>query len=399
MWRRHYEEATGNRSSTKGQMKLIEYTPLTVQPALWKRVVASKKSLLIFGPQNPVRDVCRWLTCSDDTYPISSIAGDDELPKQRDTSTSFDCWGRRKSSNAQAGFYTSTVGSHQLHRSSSFTEKREQRPPYRRQHFGCLGSLLSKKKLHQAVRFAVEGVLAFAVIVIMIATAFDAEKASGHRALSDKTSVIKILEKLAVWAFLVEALVLIVARGLVLFPDAYLRQPLDFFNFCILVLCVVCLWAEGGWVGSSLPGSALKALRALAVVRLVRFVRNLQGLSEVLTALMSSGRSLCLAGGIMLFFWVQWSIVGLQVRTKKTVLPAPSPLVHHIQPFYVLCVTPNFTNLPIDRWYIVVFTSPSTCLFAQSSSVSVSFFSFSFLSCRRISRKSCCIAWLCFSFG
>lgn len=45
---------------------------------------------------------------------------------------------------------------------------------------------------------------------------------------------------------------------------------------------------------------------------------SVDGLARVLKAVRSSGRALCLAGAIALFFWIQWSIVGLQVRIEAT---------------------------------------------------------------------------------
>lgn len=161
-----------------------------------------------------------------------------------------------------------------------------------------------------------------AVTVMMVVVCRDVELASGRRTSADEIAIMHVLETLAVTTLIAEAILLIIVRGLILLPDAYLRDPSSLFDFSLTFLAAICLWKFGDarWSTSSLAVSIVKALRALNVIRLMKFVRMSQGLEDVLKALLSSGNALCLAGGMTLFFWVQWSIVGLQARISDLTL-------------------------------------------------------------------------------
>lgn len=182
---------------------------------------------------------------------------------------------------------------------------------------------LGRRKVHRVARFVFQAVQVCAVAVTLVVVSLDAELASGRRTPDDETSTMRLLETVAVSAFLAEALVLIVAQGLILLPGAYLRDSSNVFGFSLTVLSAACLWAFGGagW-GGTLWVSTVKVSRALNVFRLLRFAKLSRSLTDLLKALRSSGKSLCLAGGAVLFFWLQWAIVGLQVlvnlhRLKK----------------------------------------------------------------------------------
>lgn len=325
-WRRRYEEATGNRTSNKGQIKLLQYAPPAMQPGLWKRTVASSRSLLIFGPRNPIRELCRWLTSStmvalpmpqhgDLTSTITVAPGGGGTgsgggggsgrrgggSSRGSTGSSKKRWGDTMAMAELTQFTTtSTVsGAHSQ---------------------GCWRDLLGREGLHRRVRLAVEAIITVAVAVMMVVVSLGAELSSGRRTADDEKSVTRVLETAAVCVFIVEAAMLIVSRGLVLLPGAYLRDSYDVMNFFLTVLSAVCLWAfDGAASRGSFVMSAVKASRALTVVRLLKFTHLSHELENLLKALRSSGKALGLAGAVVLFFLLQWSIVGLQV-SRATVI-------------------------------------------------------------------------------
>ena len=179
---------------------------------------------------------------------------------------------------------------------------------------GYWRDLLGREDLHRHVRLTVEAITTVAVVVIMVVVSLDVELSSGRRTADDEKSVTRVLETVAVCIFIAEVAMLIVAQGFVLLPGAYLRDYYNVMNFSLTVLSAVCLWVidEATW-GDSFAVSAVKALRALTVVRLLKFTRLSHELENLLKALRSSGKALGLAGGVALFFLLQWSIVGLQV--------------------------------------------------------------------------------------
>lgn len=283
-WRRRYEETTGNRTSNKGQIKLLEYSRPAAQPGPWKRMVSSKNSLLTFAPQNPVREFCVWLT----QPPIFD---------KRSTNGS-------STSNRHQGPMAAT--------NSGFSIDREvgQRSCWER-------FIVHRSRLHWFARCVVETLFILAGIVTLVDVSMDAELHTTRRGESDYVSVMYALEVFAVVVFSLEAIVLFVAKGVVFLPGAYLRDPLNILDFSVTVLSGVCLvvFQSASWNSSALV-SALKAARALRAARLLRLVGNAHGLVRVLESIRSSGRALCLAGMITVFFWMQWSIVGLQVWCK-----------------------------------------------------------------------------------
>lgn len=307
VWRKRYEEATAHRSSAKGQMKLLEYRPPSAQPGLWRKVVASKKSLLLFGPDSRARRCCRWLTS-----PAALAVPSDPL-------------NTGEHEHVTTGSITKGVL-----RPGAGSFKGAPPPPGGgpRQHQGRWKRFLgrgeggsNKQKNHRLARAAVQAVEVCAIVATLVVVSFDVEVSSGRRAAADKTGAVRLVEAVAVSAFLAEALALIVARGLVLLPGAYLRDPSNVLELSLTVLSAVCLlWPLGGGTAAGAGGggdppllSAVKALRALNVLRLARFARLSCSLMDLLRALRSSGKALCLAWAMVLSFWVQWSIVGLQV--------------------------------------------------------------------------------------
>lgn len=180
---------------------------------------------------------------------------------------------------------------------------------------GCWGRFLGKRATHRLARSTLHAARVLAVAATLVVVCHDAELSSGRRSTpADETDSIRLLEAVAVYTFLAETTALIVARGLVLLPNAYLRKSSDFFEFLLTVLSAVCLWGFGGagWAGAR-SVSAVKAARALNVFRLLRYSRLSRSLTDLLNALRSSWKALCLAVGVAVFFWLQWAIVGLQV--------------------------------------------------------------------------------------
>lgn len=287
VWRKRYEEATAHRSSTKGQMKLLEYCPPSAEPGLWQKIMISDKSLLLFGPRNRIREFCRWLTSPTPITPSNPLNGE----------------AKSATGSITRGALPGAAGSARAN-------------PSVRGNQGCWRRFLGREESHRLARATFQAVEVCAVVAILVVVSVDVELASGRRtAAGDKTSAKHRLETAAVCAFLAGALVQIVAQGLVLLPGAYLRSSSNILGLSLTALSTVCLWPFGDSErGGDLPLSAFKALRALNVLRLVRVAMLSCSLMDLLKALRSSGRALCLAGAVVLSFWIQWSIVGLQVH-------------------------------------------------------------------------------------
>ena len=314
-WRRHYEETTGNRSSNKGQIKLLKYSPPAMQPGLWKRTVASSRSLLIFDPHNPIRELCRWLTSS------AMIAL--PMPQHGDLTSTITVAPGGGTGTGGSSRYGGTGGSGKKRWGDTMamaeltqftTTSTLSGAPGQ----GCWRDLIRREGLHRRVRLAVEAVTTVAVVVMMVVVSLDVELSSGRRTADGEKNVTRVLEAVAVCIFIVEAAMLIVSRGLLLLPGAYLRDSFDVMNFALTVLSAVCLWAfDGATSRDSFAVSSVKALRALTVARLMKFTYLSHELENLLKALRSSRKALSLAGGVTLFFLLQWSIVGLQVSRDK----------------------------------------------------------------------------------
>ncbi|CAM9843940.1 unnamed protein product [Ectocarpus sp. 6 AP-2014] len=305
-WRKRYEEATGNRSSTRGQMKLLEYSPPAAQPGLWQKVAASKKSLLIFGPQNRFREFCRWLTTSAAVVPPSPL----DIESERNASVGAVHHRTSRSGRQGGGVRRGTqgdmlAGSGRPNASSALST---------RGHQGCWRRFLRRRKSRRLARLAHQTAQVSAVVVTLVVVSLDAELVSGRRTEGVGTTRL-LLETASVWAFLADALLCIVAQGLVLLPGGYLRDPSNVLAFILTILSAICLWGFGGTVGRGtlLSVSTLKALRGLNVFRLLRLAELSRSLTDLLRSLRSSGKALCLVGGVVVFFWLQWAIVGLQV--------------------------------------------------------------------------------------
>ena len=287
VWRKRYEEATAHRSSTRGQMKLLEYRPPAAQPGLWQKIMTSERSLLLFEPHNRIREFCRWLTSPT---PITPSNPPNEGPKNGTGSVRATSEGLPGLGGARA-------------------------EPFVGKNHGCWRRFLGREKHHRFARVAFHIVEVCAIVTILVVVSLDVELASGRRTAVDKTSAMRVLETTAVSAFVAEAVVQTIAQGLILLPGAYLRSLSNILGFSLTVLSAVCLWPFGDTTrGGDLPLSAVKALRALNVLRLVRFAKLSCSLMDLLKALRSSGKALCLAGAVVLSFWIQWAIVGLQVR-------------------------------------------------------------------------------------
>lgn len=313
-------------------MRLVEYCPPAAQPGRWEKIVASEKSLLLFGPSSRVRAFCRWLSgpnpvTSSDPSPLR---GEPENATGSSSGSSRN--NSRSSSHAgvTAGPQTGATlpgGVRSLRTTANPPSAAAARCSVNNR--GWWRGLLGGKGRHRRrwlARGAFQTAQICAVASILAVVSLDAEIASGRRAAADKTGTARLLEAAAVSAFVAEALVLAIARGLVLLPGSYLRgSSSDTLGFSLTVLSAVCLlWPIGGGgvaAGGAGDGeggegrllSAVKALRALNVLRLARFAELSSSLMDLLRALRSSGRALFLAGAVVLFFWLQWSIVGLQV--------------------------------------------------------------------------------------
>lgn len=277
-WRRRYEDASGNRVSTKGQIKLVEYSPPAAQPGVWQRMRESPRSLLIFEPRHPVRKLCIWLTA-----PIAGVSS----PKAIKT----------------PGLRASV--------------KRRSRTAGER---SCWERLPGRLGSQMFARYVMETILMAAVITSLVLVAIDLECYTGRRSRTEHKYATYLGEIVVIGVFVVEAFVLTIARGFIWLPGAYLRDPINLLDFGIMILSVLCFLALNSMAwDNSTAISAIKAVRALRVVRLLKSASGAPELASVLKAIQTSGKALCLAGAVTLFFWMQWSILGLQVWASDVV--------------------------------------------------------------------------------
>lgn len=288
-------------------MKLLEYTPPAAQPGLWQKVVASKRSLLIFGPQNRAREFCRWLTTSAAVVSPSPL--DIESEKNASVGAVNDRGPRsgRQGGGVRRGTQADVLaGSGRPNASSAISTRGNQ---------GCWRRFLRRRKTRRLARLAYQTAQVSAVVITLVVVSLDAELVSGRRTEGGVGTTRLLLETASVWAFLADALLCIVAQGLVLLPGGYLRDPSNILALVLTILSAVCLWGFGstGGRGTLLSVSTLKALRGLNVFRLLRLAELSRSLTDLLRSLRSSGKALCLVGGVVVFFWLQWAIVGLQV--------------------------------------------------------------------------------------
>jgi hypothetical protein len=77
-WRHKYKELQGI-STDRGKVNVLEEEPEEQQPSLLERMKESKRSLLIFGPDNALRLGCAWITDEnfiyDNQLPPADFAG------------------------------------------------------------------------------------------------------------------------------------------------------------------------------------------------------------------------------------------------------------------------------------------------------------------------------------
>lgn len=284
-WRRCYEEDTGNRAFTKGKIRLMEYSPPPARPGFWKRMQDSPRSILLFAPQNPIRELCVWLT--EPALAAMSSKKNNRAPGARPA----------KLSSAHIGY--NSLG------------KRSRWEIF-----------LGRQGLHKWARHAVESITLIGVVASLVVVTLDAETYTGRRAATDFALARRVCEALAMTIFLLELVVLNIARGFIWLPGAYLSDPLNALDLGVTVLWLLCLLAFSGsrWEDSAAV-AAVKAFRALKAVRLVKLADGTP-LARVLKAIRASGRALVMAGLVVVFFLVQWAVVGLQVCTHGPLLAA-----------------------------------------------------------------------------
>lgn len=136
----------------------------------------------------------------------------------------------------------------------------------------CWENLVSRHSmLHCCVRYLVEGIMVIAVGVTIVGVCLDVELATGRRNRSDVLDEWYAVEFIVMCVFFLEAAVLVIARGLMLLPHAFLRDRLRVLDFAMTVFSAVCLLAfnDERWDGSKVA-VALKATRAFRVVRLAQ---------------------------------------------------------------------------------------------------------------------------------
>lgn len=105
-------------------------------------------------------------------------------------------------------------------------------------------------------------------------------------AIDDPTSdykdpVTAIIENFFLWAYGSEALLKIVAMGLLFNKDAYLRDSWNILDFTIVLTSFISAFSGSG-------GSNLASLRALRILRPLRTISTIKALKNILNTLFSA---------------------------------------------------------------------------------------------------------------
>lgn len=110
-----------------------------------------------------------------------------------------------------------------------------------------------------------------AVCITAVGVSVDVELSTGRRSRADISSEWYVLEAIVLGILSLECSVLIISKGLVLLPEAYLRDPLNVVDILVTAVSFVCLleFNEKRWDDSAVI-SLLRATRGLRVLRLVK---------------------------------------------------------------------------------------------------------------------------------
>ncbi|KAG9464831.1 hypothetical protein GDO78_019323 [Eleutherodactylus coqui] len=137
--------------------------------------------------------------------------------------------------------------------------------------------------------------------------------------------VLEKVEYIFLFIFIIEAFLKIVAYGLILHTDAYLRNGWNILDFTIVSLGVFTVVLEqinklqGGVAapGGKGTGFNVKALRAFRVLRPLRLVSGVPSLQVVLNSIIKAMIPLLHIALLVLFMIIIYAIVGLELFSGK----------------------------------------------------------------------------------
>ncbi|CAM9119896.1 unnamed protein product [Discosporangium mesarthrocarpum] len=308
-WRKKYEEATGNRVA-KGQIKLMEFNEPPANPSWLQKMKSSKHSLLLFNSHNPIRELCEWVT----TTPNRFIYDD---PTNQQSSTTLLCLLVRLEgckSHTKMG-YRVFFKDHSQCRPMSSSAVDIQASPREKQSWWL--RFLGRKRLRHWVHFCFNMLMFFAVVTAAITVALEVEIMSGFRETGDLPAKVWQVEVVITSIFVAEVVIKSIGHGFIYLPGAYLKDGMNIVDFTVTVGSPALTWVgTAGWPGMpSMLENVLKenALRMLRVLRMLRMAGNSKSMMDILRSILAAKRALCLTCLIMLFSWLLWSIVGLQV--------------------------------------------------------------------------------------
>lgn len=259
-------------------MKLVEYSPPAAQPSLWKRVRTSKRSLLLFTRDNPVRELCRWITSPSlgQIIPQFHTRGGTSDMDRRVSSGSVNTaissignGGSVRGSGAGGWGGGSVVQQGGIRKgSSSKSGGREQSA----RTLSCWDKFIFERpRVHRFARYLWELAMSVAVLLTMIGVSFDVELLTGRMSRAGMSTEWLVVENIVLVMFCLEVLMLCVADGLFFLPNAYLRKPVHCVDFVVTVVSVVRVMAFDGerW-DDSRAICMLRAVRGLRALRLIK---------------------------------------------------------------------------------------------------------------------------------
>lgn len=146
-------------------------------------------------------------------------------------------------------------------------------------------------------------VVTFLIITSSISLALDDPLSDPQSTLP---KILKAIDLFFTFAFSVECSLKILAQGLVLEKNSYLRDPWNHIDFCVVLVSIFNLANIG-------PGSTLRVLRILRVLRPLRMIKRLPQLKVVVDALLLSIPSAANVALLCIVFFLVFSLLGVSL--------------------------------------------------------------------------------------
>lgn len=116
--------------------------------------------------------------------------------------------------------------------------------------------------------------------------------------------------------YIIEAIIKIIADGFVMVPGTYLRDPINIFDFVIVVGSIVAFSIDGHLEKSQALQTFFRILRTLRVFKLLAGFQKVPVLRKQIVTLGRALKGLANVGVFLLFFFVLLAIFGLQLFSE-----------------------------------------------------------------------------------